>query len=138
MSFLNGLHRVFETESFRRNQARMWACHFFSGEKEEVAKLVVYALASELGVGFEQLKPNTNIVVDLGANEWDEWAGIQMCLEEDLKYYFPLGPGFSGRTIKELIDFIFHNRSKCLLEKRKRGVFEAADWCLAACLSNEH
>jgi hypothetical protein len=131
MSILQRIQRFFGTESFQRAESQKWARKHFPGQKEEVATLVGYVLATQLGVDFNQLEPHTNIIVDLGADEIYEWAEIQMAMEEDLNRYFPQSPGFVGRTIADLVDFVFQQRANCLLERPKRS-FKVNHWCLAA------
>ena len=134
MSVIEKLGGWFRTESFLRRESSKWARLHFQTSHEEVARAVGYALVEMLGVDFRQLTPSTNIVADLGADEWAEWAEIQMCLEEDLACYFALQPGFSGRTIAELVDFVAAYNLPRPSQKPKRGILSSTGWCLSECL----
>jgi hypothetical protein len=69
---------LFQTDSARercvRDESAKWAREHFAGPQETLARAVAYTLVSTLHVGFAQLTPATDIVRDLGADEWTEWG----------------------------------------------------------------
>lgn len=101
--------------------------------KQEVAASVIYAMITTLNVGIERLKRNTDIVRDLNADEWTEWAEIQMCLESELKCCLPSLPSFTGTSISDLIEFVSVQRSIPQTKMQKR-CFSREEYCLAGCL----
>ena len=133
MNLAENIGRFFQTDAFVRRESARWAHANFPGPREAAARATTYALVSTLGVSFEQLMPMTDIVRELGADEWTEWAEIQMSLEEELKCYFPAKPDFVGRTIAALVDFVAALQGGSSVPKPRRG-FSKSDWCLAACL----
>jgi len=130
MSITDKFRGWFRTESFLRRESLKWAALNFPAANQQVARAVGYALVATLGVDFKQLAPSTDITADLGANEWAEWAEIQMGVEEELGCYFPPQPTFSGKTVAELVDFVVSFRQPRPTRMPKRGVLSSIGWCL--------
>ncbi len=137
MDVIQDLRRFFGTEKFKREESTRWAHIHFPGENEQLAAIVAYSLVEMLGIDFEQLTRETNIVADVGADETCEWQEIQMWIEEELDCYFAPEPALRGRTVADLVDFISRHRLPPPRRKPKRRVLCPADWCFSACLYPE-
>jgi hypothetical protein len=81
MSFQDTLHRLLGTATWRRKQASGLASERFRSFDHGSAVLVLETLVETLGITFHQLHPDTDLAVDLGADE-DEPEWISMCLRE--------------------------------------------------------
>ena len=134
MSLALKIQRWFQTDRFLRQEATRWACVHFRGTNREIAQAVGYALVAMFNVDFKNLHRDTNLMTDLAADEWIEWAEVQMCLEEELEFYFAPEPAFAGQTIDDLVTFVSQPSLIRLQIKPKRRICSRRDWCLAGCL----
>lgn len=81
VSILEKLQCFFGTAKWRRAETRRVAQTYFAAFDPRAAEIVIDNLQDELGINFDQLKPETDLAADLGADE-DEPLCIAMRLKE--------------------------------------------------------
>lgn len=106
MKLTEKLGRIFQPDAHVAREAEKIAAGHFPPHQREIARCVVLSLVSVLCVNVEQIRPQTDIVKDLCADEDWEWGLIARSIEEHLHRKFPLDRRFEGRTVSELIEFV--------------------------------
>lgn len=74
MNVLATVHRVLQTATWRREQARVFARERFQSFDQRAAADVLDCLVEQLSINFQQIHAHTDLAKDLGADEDEpEW-----------------------------------------------------------------
>ena len=106
MSRLGNFRRFIQADASPECAAREWANAHFAESQRNVAEHVVLALSSVLCVPIQSIRPETDIVHNLKADEKWEWDMIMLHIQESTGRNPPKVSEFTGCTVLALVDFI--------------------------------
>ena len=91
--------------------AARWAAAYYPEAMQAVAGYVVDMLNEQLGVPISQMKPETDLIYDLGMDELEP-VEVLMQIEEDLSWQVAEEEVAHIRTIAGLIEFVFRRLAR--------------------------